>query len=268
MDFGMPSSGMMRQLRGMKLRGWAGLLMVVAMGIACRSNPGQQETGIHPERPMRLLFIGNSFTYYHGGLENHVRLLAASVNPPIVVEAERATKGGATLSVMWNLAGVRERIREGRFDRVILQEDLPEYSGHDLTLFGEHVRRFDGEIRGAGAKTVLFMAWPYERLGWIGLEEIEREHRAVAGDLRLPVAWVGKAFRRAHEEWPALAMLGPDREHETIHGTYLAACVFHGVLFGRSPEGAVYRPAGVSADEAAFLQRIAWRTVRDSARTR
>lgn len=217
---------------------------------------------------MRLLFVGNSFTYYHGGLENHVRRLAASVNPPVFVEAERVTKGGATLQVMWNLAGVRERIREGRFDRVILQDDLPEYSGHDLTLFGEHVRRFDAEVRGAGAQTVLFMAWPYQRLGWIGLEEIEREHRKVAGALRLPVAAVGTAFLRAQQERPALAMLGRDREHETIHGTYLAACVFHGVLFGRSPEGAGYRPEGVSEEEAAFLQRVAWRSAQARERTR
>ncbi len=212
---------------------------------------------------MRLLFIGNSFTYYHGGLENHVRLLAASVNPPIAVEAERATKGGATLQVMWNLSGVRERIQVGRFDRVILQDDLPEYSGHDLTLFGESVRRFDAEVRDAGANTVLFMAWPYQRLDWIGLEQIEQEHQRVAGALRLPVARVGTAFQRAQEERPGLAMLGQDREHETIHGTYLAACVFHGVLFGRSPEGATYRPEGVSAEEAAFLQRIAWRSVHE-----
>lgn len=215
---------------------------------------------------MRLLFVGNSFTYYHGGLENHVRLLASSVNPPMALEAERATKGGATLQVMWNLAGVRERIRDGRFDRVILQDDLPEYAGHDLAPFGEHVRLFEAEARHAGAHAVLFMAWPYQRLGWIGLGEIEREHQAVAGALRLPVAAVGTAFRRSQQERPGLAMLGRDGEHETIHGTYLAACVLHGVLFGRTPEGATYRPEGVSEEEAAFLQRVAWRTVQESPR--
>ena len=249
----------------MRFRTWAWWLPTIWMLLACRS-VDRVEKGGRVDHPMRLLFVGNSFTYYPGGLENHVRRLAASVEPAIHVEAERATQGGATLQVMWNLAGVRERIRDGHFDRVILQEDLPEYSGHDLTLFGEHVQRFDAEAREAGSKTVLFMAWPYQRLGWIGLEEIEREHRNVAERLRLPIAAVGKAFRRAQQERPALAMLGRDREHETIHGTYLAACVFHGVLFGRTPEGAVYRPEGVSAEEATFLQRIAWSSVREEAR--
>jgi hypothetical protein len=57
-------------------------------------------------------------------------------------------------------------------------------------------------------------------------------------------------------------MLGKDREHETLHGTYLAACVHYATLFGVSPEGLSYRPVGVSADEGAFLQSIAWQTVR------
>jgi hypothetical protein len=39
---------------------------------------------------------------------------------------------------------------------------------------------------------------------------------------------------------------------------YLAACVFHGVSFGRTPEGAPYGPEGVSAEEAAFPQRTDW----------
>jgi len=57
--------------------------------------------------------------------------------------------------------------------------------------------------------------------------------------------------------------LGSDREHETIHGTYLAANVIFAVIFGTNPQGLAYRPAGVSAEEAAFLQSIAWTAVLD-----
>ena len=56
-------------------------------------------------------------------------------------------------------------------------------------------------------------------------------------------------------------MLGPDEEHETIHGTYLAACVIYATLIGVTPEGADYRPAGVTAEEAAYLQSVAWETM-------
>lgn len=211
---------------------------------------------------MRLLFVGNSLTYYNGGLENHVRLLAASATPPRILVADRATQGGATLRTLHGLPAVHERIQQGQYDQVILQEDIPELTEHSITPFQEYVRRFDSEVRATGAHSVLFMAWPYERLGWISLEQIADAHRSLGAELNIPVAPVGWAFRRSLEARPQLAMLGKDREHETLHGTYLAACVHYATLFGVSPKGLPYRPDGVSADEASFLQSIAWQTVR------
>ena len=211
---------------------------------------------------MRLLFVGNSLTYYNGGLENHVRLLAASANPPRILVADRATQGGATLRILHGLPAVHERIQQGHYDQVILQEDIPELTEHSITPFQEYVRRFDSEVRATGARSVLFMAWPYERLSWISLEQIADAHRSLGAELNIPVAPVGWAFRRSLEARPQLAMLGKDQEHETLHGTYLAACVHYATLFGVSPEGLPYRPDGVSADEASFLQSIAWQTVR------
>jgi len=107
------------------------------------------------------------------------------------------------------------------------------------------------------------MAWPYERLNWVSQKEIAKAHHSIAKELNVPVAPVGLAFQRSLAARPELSMLGRDKEHETIHGTYLAACVIHATLFGISPVGLGYHPAGVSADEAKFLQRIAWETTVD-----
>ncbi len=210
---------------------------------------------------MRLLFVGNSLTYYNGGLENHVRLLAASANPPRVLVADRATQGGATLRTLYGLPSVHDRIQHGHYDRVILQDDLPELTEHSIAPFQEYVRRFDAEVRATGGRSMLFMAWPYERLAWISLEQIADAHRTLGAELHLPVAPVGVAFRRSLQARPQLPMLGQDQEHETLHGTYLAACVHYATLFGVSPEGLSYQPAGVSAEEASFLQSVAWQTV-------
>jgi hypothetical protein len=152
-------------------------------------------------------------------------------------------------------------MRAGGYDLVILQEDIPELTEHSVAPFFEQARLFDQEIRELGSKTVLFMAWPYERLKWVTLEQIAQAHRAIGQELGVPVAPVGIAFQRAMKERPELAMLGRDKEHESIHGTYLAANVIYATIFGQSPKGLPYRPAGVSADEAAFLQGVAWATV-------
>ena len=50
---------------------------------------------------------------------------------------------------------------------------------------------------------------------------------------------------------------GPDRHHPSVAGTYLAALVFYRQFTGRSGAEATWRPGGLSAEDAAKLQRIA-----------
>lgn len=231
------------------------LLLTTTLCAGCKPLPAPP--------PARLLFVGNSFTYYNGGLENHVKALADSAHPPRRIIADRATKGGATLQVLQGLDWVHDKLRAGGYDLVILQEDIPELTEHSVAPFFEQARNFAREIREFRGKPVLFMAWPYARLNWVTLEQIAQAHRVIGKELGVPVAPVGVAFARALRERPGLAMLGRDQEHESLHGTYLAASVIYATIFGQSPKGLTYCPAGLSAEEAGFLQEVAWATVRD-----
>lgn len=221
--------------------------------------------------PEKLLFVGNSFTYWNNGLHTHMVSLAESAAPPLVIQADSVTRGGAALKEMWDYAWTLETIGEDDYDVVVLQEDIPET---DVATFHEYARKFDAEIRAAGATPVLFMAWPYERLGWISMEEIAQAHQDVATELGVDVAPVGLAWQRAQQERPELDMYDNDQEHPSIHGTYLAVNVVYATIFGKSPVGLTYLPSkmtffrdgtlrGMTADEAEFLQRIAWETVQD-----
>jgi len=58
-----------------------------------------------------------------------------------------------------------------------------------------------------------------------------------------------------------LEILDQDLEHESLNGIYMAACVIYATIYHESPEGATYAPSGMSADVAAFLQRVAWESV-------
>jgi hypothetical protein len=144
---------------------------------------------------------------------------------------------------------------------VVLQDDLPEYGGPSVDPFKAEVRAFDTEIRARNSRTVLFMAWAYDRLNWISQDGIATAHRAIATELGLTVAPVGLAFAASRSAQPTLPLMAADREHESLHGMYLAACVVYATLFLESPEGATYRPVGLTADEATFLQRTAWTSV-------
>jgi len=249
------------------LRGARGLILLLSLLAplwlsACRSTPAKSAAAPIAPAPHKLLFVGDSFTFANGGVEQHVKQLAATARPPRTLTADSDTQGGAILKVLYGKPSIHDKIRAGGYDAVILQDDIPEMTEHTAAPFFEYARRFHQEIRQAGSQTVLFMAWPYERLNWVTLARIDQAHRQLSQELGIPVAPVGVAFERAQAERPGLAMLGADREHESIHGTYLAACVIYATLFRESPEGFAYHPAGVSAEEAAFLQRIAWQTAR------
>ena len=80
--------------------------------------------------------------------------------------------------------------------------------------------------------------------------------RDVSSALGIKVAPAGLAFANALSERPHLALYSQDG-HPTVDGTYLAACVVYGTVFGRSPVGIAYADAGISHDVRDFLQRIA-----------
>jgi hypothetical protein len=75
---------------------------------------------------------------------------------------------------------------------------------------------------------------------------------------------VGLAWAAVREARPGMDLyitndsLG-DR-HPNDYGAYLAACVFYGSVFGRSPEGSSYL-SDLSATNAAYLQQVAAQTV-------
>jgi lysophospholipase L1-like esterase len=213
-----------------------------------------------PPVARKVLFVGDSFTYSQNGIYSHFEKLAAAANPPVAVTTGKSVFGGAFLHRLWDLKDPLNAIQTGSYDVVVLQEDIPETTVAD---FREYADRFVAEVRKNHARPILFMAWAYPRLGWISMAEIAQAHRDAANALHVDVAPVGLAWQQASKERPGMNFYAPDREHPNIYGTYVATCVIFATIYDRDPTGLAYAPTGVTAEEAAFLQRVAWKTVRD-----
>ena len=207
--------------------------------------------------PQRILFIGNSLTYWHNGLYHHLDKMAAAASPAIAIETNKVTQGGASLKKLWEKPETRPAIASGNHDVVVLQEDIPETT---VASFREYARTFVNEVRTHEGRPILLMAWSYERLGWISGDEIAQAHRDAAEELKVEVAPAGVAWQRSIRERPEIDLYDPDREHPSIHGTYLTTAVVFATIFGKTPVGIDDAPAGVTADQAAYLQRVAWET--------
>ena len=208
--------------------------------------------------PRKILFIGDSFTYAQGGIYGHLEKLAASANPPLVVTTDKAVEGGAFLKRLWEMQTPVKAIDTGAFDVVVLQDDIPETN---VDSFRQYGRMFVDEVRKARARPILFMAWAYQRLGWISMQEIAKAHSDRGKELNVDVAPVGLAWEQASKQRPDLDMYAADREHPSVYGTYLATCVVYATIYGKDPTGFSYIPAGITSEQAALLQKVAWQTV-------
>jgi len=234
-------------------------VFLALLGVAAvTSTPRAQFSA--PAVPRKILFIGDSFTYAQGGIYAHFEKLAASATPTLVVTTDKAVAGGAFLKRLWDMQGPVKAIDTGAFDVVVLQEDIPETN---VDTFRQYGRMFVDEIRKNKARPVLFMAWAYQRLGWISMREIAQAHRDLARELNVEVAPVGLAWQQASRQRPELDMYAADREHPSVYGTYLATCVVYATVYGRDPSGFGYVAPGMTSEQAAFLQKLAWQALED-----
>ncbi len=187
--------------------------------------------------------------------------LAASARPPKKLETQFVGEGGATLKRHWEAGNALDAIRKGKLDYVVLQDQSTLGLGvRDPSMFHTYARQFDAEIKKAGARTVFFLTWarqdsPHEQA------LLTNAYVSISEELKAALAPVGVAWQMALKENPNLVLHHSDGSHPGAAGSYLAACVFYAVLFSSSPEG--LSRDNQSAEDAAFLQRIAWQTAKD-----
>ena len=224
------------------------IVLIVLILSAC-GTPGGLSSLAAPS--IRILFIGNSFTYFNGGVDQALRGLAPSV------AVERLASAGYTLADHWDGPHALKSIHAQKWDYVVMQ-DQSQAPVLARAAFIEYAGKFANEIRAAGAQPVLFMTWqrPDSVQYGVTTQNLASSYFQAGNRFGIKVAPVGLAFARALQEKPELALNVQDG-HPTVQGTYLAACVIYATIFAKSPIGIHYALSGIPQDEQDFLQRIA-----------
>ena len=224
---------------------------------------------------LRVLFIGNSYTYVND-LPLLTQRLAALVPDAPAVEVAKVTVGGATLERHWSEGNAVEAIRQGGWSRVVLQEQSTRPIT-DREQFFKYARLLDAEIRKSGARTVFYLTWARQHRPETQ-QALTDAYTSIADEFGAMVSPVGIAWALAIQGRPTLALYHEDQSHPSPSGTYVAACVFYATLLGRSPEGlpalrlstrfgqsgegAASDISALSAADANLLQRAAWDAVK------
>jgi hypothetical protein len=206
--------------------------------------------------PDKVLFVGNSFTYYNNSLHNHYEDLVESANGLLHARIMTISSG----HLPEHVAGLPSLAASDDWDVVVLQGySKGPISDDTAGAFRSAAAQLVQVIRHNDAKPAFFMTWAYiDEPEMTAL--LDDAYTSVGKELGAQVVPVGLAFERAIQQRPDLKLRIADRKHPTLAGTYLAACTFYAALHQQNPEGLSYT-AGLDPDDAAFLQRVAWDTV-------
>lgn len=201
---------------------------------------------------MKLLFIGNSHTYYNALPETVMRLLEATGQR---VHVTVLTEGGKGLGHHVLAPHVAMNIRCGGYDMVIVQDRA---TGFDPAQFRDGVRKLKEMADKAGARFLLYMPWAgRDRRDAQGA--MTAAYHAFSREAACALAPAGELFTRLLRTEEPAALYREDGNHATALGSYAAAVTVFYALTDRKRviNIATIRDPGVAAGISPELcQRI------------
>lgn len=224
------------------------LLWLILLGVlSCSPGNGQS---MPSDNPVRILFIGNSYTYYNS-LPRMVKAMAESRYSGRRFETRFAGRGGATLQELWEAGKAVKEIKTGHWDYVVLQEqsmlgtavveDGKRYFGSPEPFFN-YAKKFAWIIKSQGAEPVFFMTWSRQKHPE-QQKYLSYAYMHIARELDSKVAPVGMVWDKVRNR-PDTGLYQMDGSHPTVEGSYLAAGTLFAVLFDASPVGLPGRLVG------------------------
>jgi hypothetical protein len=154
---------------------------------------------VRAEEVEKVLFVGNSFTYYNNSLHNHYRHFRNAENGGESYGRVRvmAISGG---SLPEHASGLQQRLAADDWDIVVLQG----YSNGPISArhaepFRQSAREYAADIRADGGEPVFFMTWAYTGKPEM-TQQLDDAYTSIGEELDAMVVPVGRAFASALQQ--------------------------------------------------------------------
>ena len=179
---------------------------------------------------MRVLFIGNSHTYFHDMPHTFARMCAKLTGQtPEVTMLAYSNK-----DLAWHREeyfAVRFAILYGNYDFCVLQQQAHPFPQEETTF--ENAKRIFRLCETAGTKPVVCMTWAMR-----GESEVTKQmsdcYRRLAEECGALLAPVGERFEMVQQKHPEIDLFWHDGAHASAYGDYLIAAVFAALLTGKT----------------------------------
>ncbi|KAA3608985.1 MAG: hypothetical protein DWQ01_10405 [Planctomycetota bacterium] len=231
---------------------WAWLLLIGSPALA-------QQTGRHPAKPLRVLFLGNSYTQ-NNQLPRLVRSLGEASEPPWYLSCSSNTPGGFSFEAHAKNKRSKRLLQQREWDFVVLQEQSqrPLLAPEKTMQFGSALAE---AIEERGARVLFFMTWARAH-DPESQQALSRVYRRLAASGSRRLAPVGEAWQDALRLQPNRELHREDGSHPNFSGSLLAALVLFGNLTGADFQRLTLpAQAPLTAEDFRFLLAVADRYV-------
>jgi ribonuclease HI len=192
--------------------------------------------------PVRVLFLGNSYTHFNNlpGMVADLAKATATKPSDRLLETRSVTRGGANLSELWAITPALETLREGKWDVVVLQDFSTlghayidgQWRINEPSAMWRWAKLWQTEIERQGGRTLLYLTWarkarPEFQTG------LNYAYSEAAAQLGATLAPAGVAWERLRKTAPNIELFDPDGSHPSPIGSLLTACVFLETLVER-----------------------------------
>jgi len=200
------------------------------------------------EHCKKVLFLGNSFTFYPGtetgynGLPQIVRDASASVNDTLIID-ERVVSS-KTLQFHASDSTSINKIKQGGLDFVVLQEQSTGCATDWATVKLKslpYARKLDSLAHkyNSCSQTILYNTWGYNWVSSMTIDSmsnlIAANYMNMADSLNVFISPVGQIRTYLSKNYPMIKLFYTDNKHPSPEGVYAAAMVFYSVIFRKDP---------------------------------
>lgn len=198
-------------------------------------------------KPYKILFIGNSYTYYNNMPARYFGEIMQAAGYKVKIMS--LTKGGWTLLNSSNAqdelgSKVDSILKNQEFDFVVLQEQSMTPAINSGSFYNA-VKRLDNKILESGATPVLYATWgrkqgsgdltAYDLTAETMTWKLAAAYEHMGETHDIPVAHVGLAFWDIVQNQKGLTLHDPDMSHPSPEGSYLAALTLFARITGIDP---------------------------------
>jgi hypothetical protein len=226
-----------------------GLIVLIILN-SCNSNATELNTEGSETFPFsiineKILFIGNSFTFYWN-LPSQVEKM--SIERGINWDITHFTVPSSTLKEHSNNPNLKSILESQTFDHVIIQE----HSTNILTGEQGNPKFYFDQIASLipdSTQIHIFSTWMYPSMEELNTNNeeypIEESIKQIIEGTTTKIIPVGRAFKLFNDKYPQFNLLMEDEKHPNPNGSYLASCIIFSHLSAESSLNLSKRYKGV-----------------------